>query len=216
MPTSRSRTYVWRKFWTRVQIDSLSYYLERLHTELENMAEDFKESVETEARRLGDGKESKEFFGYSVVERWYHEKVFPRLFLSSFHLSAYSLLETEICDIANRIGNKQKQRINLSETRGGEHLEPAVRYIKKLTGIDAKQFSSWNRLKDGQELRNIIAHSNGKVTDPSDVSLATKCKVYDKSEQEVSVTYAYCKRFVKLLRTFFSEMYKQIEAGNFL
>ena len=212
----KTKHYWLQEYWTHVQIESLSYYLDKLHTQLEDMAEQFKEWMKSEAQKLPDGEEKEEFLQSQAIDSWYHEEVFPRLFLNSFYLTAYSLLETEICSIANQIGKKQEQKFDLSEIRGGKHLGPAIYYIKKLTSIDAKQFSCWNGLKDGQELRNIIAHSNGKVTERKDIDLAKRCRVYDTSRKEVRITHDYCESFIKLLKTFFGEIYKQMEAGNFL
>ena len=209
------------EFGTYVEIQSLSYYLDKLYTQLGNMAKDFMEWTKSELQKIEDYEEKGKFFGEHLVNYWQLTKGFPRLFLNSFHIAAYSLLETEIYNIARHIGKKQNQKFDVSEIRGGDYLESASYYIKKLTGIDAKQFSCWNGLKDGQRLRNIIVHSNGKITKKSDTDLAKKCGVYDydasrASGKEVTITHDYCKRFIDLVRTFFSEMYTQTKAGKFL
>jgi len=216
MKTPRTKRYWWPELLTNMQIEGLSYYLDELYTELGNMVEGFKKLAESEAQKLLDDKEKEKFFEEHQIAFWYHEKIFPRLFLNSFHLAAYSVFETEIYNIARQIGKKKKQQFDVSEIRGSNYLESASYYIKKLTGIDTKQFSCWPGLTDGQKLRNIIAHSNGKVTEAKDISLARRCKVYDASKKDVKITYDYCESFIKLLKTFFSEMYKQIEVGRFL
>jgi len=204
---------------TDIEIDSLLFYLNRLYAQLGDMTEDFKESVESEAQKIVDNEEKDQFLDWYQDEYWQYAEVFPRLFLNSFHVAVYSLLETETCGIATQIGKKQNQKFDVSEIRGGGYFESAIYYIKKLTNIDAKndkQFSCWPDLKDGQGLRNIIVHYNGKVTKESHARLARKCGVYDASRKEVTLTHDYCKRFVKSLRTFFSEMYKKMNAGNVL
>lgn len=216
MQRSRAKRYWWLQFWTDVQIKSLSYYLDKLYTELGHMADEFTEWMISEAQKIEDDKEREEFFESYQIDSWYHEEVFPRLFLNSFHVTAYSLLETETYNIARQIGRKKNQQFDVSEIRGGNYLESASYYIKKLTGIDAKQFSSWHGLTDGQKLRNIIVHSNGKVIETRDIRLAKRCRVYDTKKKEVKITPDYCESFMKLLKTFFSEMYKQIKSGRVL
>ena len=209
------------EFRTHVEIESLLYYSDRLYTQLGNMAEDFMELTKSEIQKIDDDEERDSVSDYNLVEYWQLTKVFPRLFLNSFHIAAYSLLETETHNIAREVGKKQNQQFDVSEIRGGNYLESAIYYIKKLTGINAKTFSCWGGLADGQKLRNIIVHSNGKITKESDTDLAKKCGVYDYdasrgSGKEVTITHDYCKRFIDLVRTFFSEMYTQTKAGNFL
>ncbi len=209
----------WLVVGTDIKIESLSYYLDKLYTQLESLAEDFKARMESEAQKIEDDAEKDRFFEFYEDDYWHHTEVFPSLFLNSFHIAAYSLLETEIYNIARHIGKKQNQKFDVSEIRGGDYLESACYYIKKLTGIDAKddsQFSCWPGLKDGQRLRNIIVHSSGKVTTASNTSLARKCGVYNASRKEVTMTIDYCKSFIKLLKTFFSEMYTEITVGNYL
>ena len=212
------------EFGTYIEIESLSYYLDKLHTQLGNMTEDFMEWTKSEVQKIEDAERRGNVFDANLVEYWQLTKVFPRLFLNSFHIAAYSLLETETRKIATQIGKKQNQKFEVSEIRSGGYLESAIYYIKKLTGIDAKnprQFSCWSDLKDGQELRNTIVHFNGEVIKERGIKLAKKCGVYDydassTSGKEVTITHDYCKKFIDSLRAFFSEMYAQMKAGDFL
>lgn len=211
----------WLEFGTYVEIESLSYYLYKLYAHLGNMQEDFMEWTKSEVEKTEDAEEKEKFYHINLVDYWQFTKVLPRLFLNSFHVAAYSLLETKIYCIAREVGKKQSQQFDVSEIRRGNYLESAVYYIKKLTGINAKTFSCWGDLVDGQKLRNIIVHSNGNMTKKSDTDLAKKCGVYDYdasrgSGKEVAITHDYCSRFIDLLKTFFSEMYTQTKAGNFL
>lgn len=209
----------WLKLYTDIEINSLSFYLDKLYNQLGNMAKDFNKWVEAEAQKIEDDGERDKFFEWYQDEYWHYTEFFPRLFLNSFHVAAYSVLETEIHKIARHIGEKQAQKFDAAEIRGSNYLESAIYYIKKLTGInarDTKEFSCWSGLADGQKLRNIIVHSNGKVTEAKDASLAIKCGVLDASRREVTMTHDYCKSFIKLINTFFSEMYTQTKAGNFL
>lgn len=210
---------VWLEMGTGIEMQSLLFYLNKLYSQLGDMAEDFKKSLDSQAQKIEDKEELARFFDWHQDEYWQYAEVFPRLFLNSFHVAAYSLLETETCKIATRIGKKQNQKFDVSEIRGGGYFESAIYYIKKLTGLDARddsQFSCWSDLKDGQELRNIMVHFNGKVTKESHARLARKCRVYDASRKEVTLTHDYCKRFMELLKTFFSELYTEMEVGKVL
>lgn len=201
---------------TDVEIQELSYYLDRLYGQLEYMTQELATLLYSQLKRIKEDKEIAKSLKQQELEYQYRSKIFPRLFLNSFHITACSLIETQTSEIAKRIGKKQKQLFNVSEIRGSNYLESAVYYIKKLTRIDAKRFDCWDGLAEGQRLRNIIAHSNGKPTKESDIQLARKYGVYDERGKRVTITYEYCRVFVGLLKTFFGEMYRQIKDGNFL
>jgi len=206
----------WPELVTIVRISGLLRYLDRLYAQVGNMADDFKDWMEFEFQKIEDVEARAKFLVKQEAAHREHTEYYPRLFLNSFHIVAYALLETELHSIARQIGKKQKQKFDASEIRGGNYLESAVHYIKKLTGIDAKAFSRWGDLIDGQKLRNIIVHSNGKVTKESDAKLARRWGVYDASKKEVTITHDYCKSFIELLKTFFSEIHKQTQVGNFV
>jgi len=201
---------------TDVEIQTLSYYLDKLHSQLEYMTRELATSLYSQLKRIKDDEEIAKSLEQQELDYQYHSEIFPRLFLNSFHITAYSLLETQTFEIARRIGKKQKQPFDVSEIKGGSYLESAVYYIKKLTRIDAKRFGCWNDLAGGQRLRNVIVHSNGKPTNERDIQLARQHGVYDEQGKRVTITYEYCKVFIDLLKTFFGEIYKEIEAGNLL
>lgn len=206
----------WPELVTIVSISGLLRYLDTLYAQLGNMAEDFKDWMESEIQKIEDGEQRARFLVEHEAGHRQHTEYFPRLFLNSFHIVAYALLETEIHKIARHIGRKQNQQFDASEIRGGSYLESAVYYIKRLTGINAKALNRWGDLMDGQKLRNIIVHSNGKVTKESDAKLARRCGVYDASKKEVTITYDYCKSFIELQKALFSEIHKQTIAGDFI
>ena len=206
----------WPELVTIVRIGGLLRYLDTLYAQLGSMAEDFRNWMESEVQKIEDVEARARFLVEHEAGHQQRTEYYPRLFLNSFHIVAYALLETEIYNIARQIGKKQKQKFDASEIRRGDYLESASYYIRRLTGINAKAFSPWGDLTDGQKLRNIIVHSNGQVTKESDAKLARKCGVYNASKKEVTITYDYCRSFIELLKTFFSEMHKQTQAGNFV
>ncbi len=207
-----------QNIYTDIEIESLSFYLEKLYAQLGHMAEDFDKEIQSKAKEIVDEQDKDMFFEAHQEDFWHYDKVFPRTFLNSFLVAAYSLLEIEIIKIARRIGSKQKQPFDVSEIRSGGYLDTAIYYINKLTNIDIsdKTFICLPSLKDGQRLRNIIVHSNGKVTKDSEIKLAKKCGVYDASEKEVTLTHDYCKIFIRSLKAFFAELYELTKAGNYL
>lgn len=215
----------WLSVGTDIKIDELRDYLNTLKIQLENMVSDYEKRIEAEAKTIQDEQERQDFYEWSGEEYWRYKENFPRILLNSFHVTAYTLLESEIYSVASRVGKKQNQVFDVSEIRGKDYLQSTCYYIEKLTAVDAKTFGSWSELTEGQRLRNIIVHSNGKLMANKDIELAKKYKVCSESSielpsgrsiKELSITYDYCKAFLDTLRAFFTELYKRMKAGSFL
>ncbi len=206
----------WSSVGMDIKIEEMRDYLDTLNKQLDQMPKDYEKRIEAGAEGIEDEDERDEYYEWHSDFYWRYKETFPRIFLNSYHISAYSLLESEIYSVARRVGEKKHEVFDVSDIKGRDYLESASSYIKKLTLIDAATFSSWSSLKEGQRLRNIIVHSNGKVTKQDNIEVAKKHKVYNESNEELSITYDYCKAFLDTLRTFFTELYRHTKAGDFL
>ena len=202
-----------------MKINEMRYYLDDLIKSLNNMEREFRKRNEEQARKIEDEQERNEFYDFSSDEYWRYKETFPRIFLNSFHVSSYSLLESETLAIARNIGKKQKQVFDVFDIRGGDYLNSASLYIERLTGIKANQFGMWNTLKDAQRLRNIIAHLNGRLSEPSDIEIAKKLNVFNDDFLDYPVVFVsvdYSKLFLDSISAFLTELLSQVEKGKYL
>lgn len=207
---------------TDIRINELRDYLDTLKKQLEIIAKDYEERIEEQARKIKDERERDEFYEFSGERHWDYTKTFPRILLNSFHVTAYTLLESEIFSLASLIGRKQKQIFDVSDFGGRDYLRTASLYILKITGVNAQDFKSWNSIDDGRHMRNIVVHSNGVPSTQHDFDLAKKYGFIDESTIEfpsarsivrLSITYEYCHSFLVTMREFFTEFYSK--AGKF-
>jgi hypothetical protein len=202
-----------------MKINEMRYYLDDLIKSLNNMEKEFHKRTEEQARKIHDDQERNEFYEFSSDEYWRYKETFPRIFLNSFHVSAYSLLESETLAIARNIGRKQKQVFDVFDIRGGDYLNSASLYIEKLTGIKANQFGMWNTLKDAQRLRNIIVHLNGRLSEPSDIEIVKRLNVFNDDSLDYPVVFVsvdYSKLFLDSISAFLTELLSQVEKGKYL
>ncbi|MCK4830566.1 hypothetical protein KA005_83405 [bacterium] len=215
----------WISVGTKFKIEELKHYINTLKKQLDNMMDEYETRMKAIADAIEDEKERDDFNEWYIDDYWRYKETIPRILLNSFHVTAYSLLESEIRSLASRVGKNEKQIFDVSDIRGGDYLESASYYIEKLTGTNAKNFSSWMRLKEGQRLRNIIIHSNGRITEKKDIDLVKKYNILCTSNievrsgrriKEISITYEYCRAFLDILWAFFDEIYKEMKAGSFL
>ncbi len=213
----------WLSVGTDIKINQLRDYLSTLKTQLDYMADNYNKEVEAEAHQILDEKERQDFYEWSGEEYWNYKETFPRILLNSFHIAAYTLLESEIYSLARRVGTKQNHEFDASNKKGKNYLKHACDFINELTNIDANNFTSWTRLDDGRILRNCIVHSNGKLTKKNEIDVSKKYGFIDDSTIEfpsvrsivrLSITYEYCQSFLVTMRDFFTEFYSN--AGKFL
>jgi len=210
---------------TDIKISELKNYLETLGNQLEIIASDYDHQVDEQAQRIDDEKSRDEFYEFSGEQHFNYTETFPRILLNSFHVMAYSLLESEIISLANLVGRKQSQIFEVSDFGGRNYLGSASRYINKLTNIKVQDFRSWNSIDDGRHLRNTVVHSNGIITNQHIFDLARSHDFIDSSTidfaslrtiERLSITYEYCQSFLSTLKGFFSELYSELATGDFL
>jgi len=215
----------WLSVSTDIKINQLRDYLEILNNQLIIIATDYEEKTESLAKQIENQRERDEFYEFSSSDYWNYKETFPLILFNSFHVSAYSLLESETFSVSRRIGKKQKQLFDVSDFGGRDYLKSASTYINKLTGINIQDFTSWPQVEDARTLRNNIVHANGTLTKKHEIDVA---KHYDllnetnidissgRSIKRLSITYDYNKTFVKTLKNFFSELYGGSKAGDYL
>lgn len=201
----------------RTKIREMHHYLDELTKALTDMEGEFRRRTDEEAARIKDEREREDFYSFSDEEYWRYKDTFPRILLNSFHVAAYSLLESETLEIGRRIGKKQRQVFDVSDIKRGDYLISASYYIEKLTGIRANQPPMWSKLKDAQRIRNIIAHEDGRLTEPDDIKTAKRLRVFNDDllgYPAICVTVDYAKSFLDSVLAFLAGLISQVEEGN--
>ena len=122
------------------KIREMRYYLNDLVKSLDNMEREFNRTTEEQAGKIKDEEERDQFYEFSSDDYWRYKETFPRIFLNSFHVSAYSLLESETLAIARKIGKKQKQVFDIIRTHTRytktEPLTLEAKILKDADSID--------------------------------------------------------------------------------
>lgn len=91
------------------------------------------------------------------------ECLFPRIFRGTFLVALYAVFETAVIEIAGLIQKAQKQEITLNDLRG-DFLNKANKYYKNILRFELyRDNKAWQRIRMLAELRNAIAHANGRL-----------------------------------------------------
>lgn len=99
-------------------------------------------------------------------QKYYHrvEFLLPRFFRRPFLVSVYAVYEASVTEIARLIQNRQGQAISIDDLRGDDLLDRAKKYYKHILKFDhCTDNSAWQQIKMLTEVRNAIAHTNGRI-----------------------------------------------------
>jgi hypothetical protein len=91
------------------------------------------------------------------------EFLLPRFFWGSFIVSLYAVYETAVTEIARLIQENKAEMLSMNDLRG-DFLERARKYYKSVLNFElCNSNKTWERIKVLVELRNAIAHANGRL-----------------------------------------------------
>ncbi|MBA4390518.1 MAG: hypothetical protein C0399_06240 [Syntrophus sp. (in: bacteria)] len=91
------------------------------------------------------------------------EFLLPRFFWGSFIVSLYAVYETAVTEIARLIQTNKAEIISMDDLRG-DFLERAKKYYKSILHFElCESDETWQRIRMLVELRNAIAHANGRL-----------------------------------------------------
>jgi hypothetical protein len=132
-----------------------------------------------------------------------------------------SIAETQLFAYAERIGRQQGCTFRPKEIKG-HAMEPAVKYLKKVAGIDVTGDPSWLHLDNLQWLRNTIVHWGGRTNDSPDQRKRVEemLKGYGSKmdlrpnrelwgdESEVWISMSLCRELAEHVEQFFKRLCK--------
>jgi len=205
---------------TERRIDELWLYLNTFADFLNRATEDHARTTTERAFEIGDETVREEFLAASDDRLLDYTITLPRILLNSFHVSAYTLFESELFLLTRRIGRKKTQPFDVGDLKGEDYLEQAGLYLLKTTGLKLSSFASWTKIREGQTLRNLIVHSNAVPSKQGQFDLVRRLGFTDEPQFRssrsipISVTTAYCHTFLRTIKGFFAEFYSA--AGDHL
>lgn len=145
---------------------------------------------------------------------------FPKLHYSSFLVTWYSLVESELFETCNVCREKFEFKIKVKDL-SGRGITQAKNYLTKIVGVDVDE-KKWEELDIIAQLRNKIVHLGPdfdkmlnkyeenkikKYIDDNDLMIEGKYKM-------IFINYEFTMRLLDFARSFFSELQKAITLIN--
>lgn len=91
------------------------------------------------------------------------EIFFPRLFWGPFLISVYSVLESSLKELSKLLRDELGCELKIEELNG-DFLEKSNCYFSKVLKVgDLSKSSCWEAITQLRTVRNIFAHTNGRV-----------------------------------------------------
>jgi hypothetical protein len=142
----------------------------------------------------------------------------PRFSAYSAIILLYSVLEVQLTACAVEIGRKHSVPFHVTDV-GGQGIERAILYIKRITKHNSKEQPEWPAVSDLSKLRNLIVHRIGtrgesdehrKAADelagryPSQLTFPP---VGQWTYGEAWLSIPLCRRFIEAVERFFIALY---------
>ncbi|MFC1509493.1 hypothetical protein ACFL60_07405 [Candidatus Omnitrophota bacterium] len=97
----------------------------------------------------------------------YYERIdffLPRFFRGPFLVSLYAVYESAVTEIARLIQKKQGQALSIDDIKGNNFLDRAKKYYEHILRFELyKENTSWQHINMLSDIRNAIAHTNGRL-----------------------------------------------------
>jgi hypothetical protein len=159
-------------------------------------------------------------FGDYDVERQILDEKFgrwiPTLASYAVVILLYSVVETQLNALAERVGVMHNSRFRLKDV-AGRGIERAALYLKRAAALEIKDDSAWPHLLNLQALRNVIAHSGGRVVGldgnqkrsltaayPGDLHF----QEHGETRQEIRISMILCRTLAQHTEEFFERIFK--------
>lgn len=141
----------------------LEEHLEMIEKLIEGIKESEKEILEAKIRERRTTPCSPEWHLEHQTYEYKVEFQLPHLFRSPFLVSLYATYEAGVTEVAGLIQKGQGQALSIDDLRGA-FLDRAKKYYKDVLRFDlCTDGSAWQQIRMGYEIRNAIAHTNGRI-----------------------------------------------------
>jgi hypothetical protein len=137
------------------------------------------------------------------------EKALPRLLLNPFIVALWATFESAVVDIAGYLQKQKGRPFCIDDIRYSFSLSRAKCYLEQGLGFSFidKQESAWQHLRRVDDLRNAIAHANGRLEAVADKS---RSKIIG-WEKDSGIAIKTDGRYVYLTMDFLSESHRIVK-----
>lgn len=147
----------------KIEIFTLETHLELIEKQIERSQKKERLRLNTLIRRERLSPDDPEYHQAMTEYGEYIDILLPRFFRGPFLISLYSVYESVVTEIAQIMQKALSLGISLNDIRGS-FLERAKKYFKHILKFElCSDPDIWYKINMLSELRNAIAHVNGRI-----------------------------------------------------
>lgn len=208
-------------------VEYLSGFIENTERQIEQNIERYEEDIEVEEAITDvDGEE----YRYGVMywrgldgDMWNIKEIvstyFPNLQRRSALITLFGYFEHELDQLCVLYKSEKEFRIALSDIKG-QGIDRSTRYLKKVADINThKNSDEWRQIKNVQNIRNLIVHQDGRLSDKSDNRIQNVIKYINQTEllsgdTEVILNEGFLKHVLKTFNAYFKLLDEAIQSSE--
>lgn len=130
---------------------------------------------------------------WDIFRQEFYEKtefLLPRFLRVPFLVALYAVYESAVIEVSRKMQRKLSQAISIDDLRG-DFLERAKKYYEHILRFKlCTRPRHWERITMLSELRNAIAHANGRV-EMLNPGVQKKISKWEKQKLGLSMDYGY-------------------------
>jgi hypothetical protein len=146
------------------------------------------------------------------------EEYFPSLQRRSALLTIWAFLEHELNALCSLYQSEKGFQLTFSDL-SGKGIDRSTAYLEKVAGLHGLKGSpEWNDLKAIQNIRNLIAHNDGRLRDRqvNEDAILTNMKklVFLSSRHELRIAEGFLSKVVDACDSYFKRIAEAIDASE--
>lgn len=168
-----------------LELSALNYYVDFLEKQIKQKQDDYQSEIK-DIKKRGPTPDDLD---------WQHIKAYedmsdlwiPRIFRYPFIVTLYAVYETAVSEIAENIKKQKMIDISINDLRvRGGFLNKAKKYFNDFLPFQLCDIEgTWNRITMLSEIRNAIAHTNGRI---EMLNKGTKQKIINWEKQKLGIS----------------------------
>jgi len=207
--------------WIEIEIefDLLENYISLIKTNYNKLIEGEKEKTTKKIEEL-QAEENNEFIieeisaGLEPLENG----IIPRFLSASAIIAIWGAYESFLQSIATKVARDQRIELQMSDLKG-DFLQRSKNYFRKVLDIDMySEKTDLNFLAKIYDLRNALAHANGRLSDIHNVDvpefkkwLASRKEVDVVDEEYLIVSFDFVEQSFKFVKALISELTTRLD-----
>lgn len=196
------------------ELNELGEYIETIEGALNKKFKEFGDSISRTMASMSEYQKS-EYMEWVSDDAFRLADQFPSMVRKTSFVFLYGLFEHTLLNLCRHVKKygKFKEKVTGGSDKGITAAKVFLKTVAKVKFPD--QSREWNDITMMAEIRNLLAHRQGRVKgDPSKALLAYMKKQKGLIEltgaNEIKFNEGYCQNAIEVIRTFFAALLKQI------